>query len=60
MEDASRLDRPPLKFWSVFSYLIVYDPATSPLAVVGILHGAQDSAVHPFSLHPTGMCFTLL
>jgi plasmid stabilization system protein ParE len=32
----------PLKFWSVYSYLIVYDPATSPLVVVAILHGAQD------------------
>jgi plasmid stabilization system protein ParE len=32
------IDR-PLKFWNVYSYLIVYDPATSPLAVVAILHG---------------------
>jgi toxin ParE1/3/4 len=32
----------PLKFWSVYSYLIVYDPATSPVAVVAILHGSQD------------------
>jgi hypothetical protein len=32
----------PLKFWNVYSYLIVYDPATSPLAIVAILHGAQD------------------
>ena len=32
----------PLKFWNVYSYLIVYDPVTSPLAVVAILHGAQD------------------
>jgi toxin ParE1/3/4 len=32
----------PLKFWSVYSYLIVYDPATAPLTVVAILHGARD------------------
>jgi plasmid stabilization system protein ParE len=31
-----------LKSWNVSSYLIVYDPATSPLVVVAILHGAQD------------------
>jgi plasmid stabilization system protein ParE len=27
---------------SFYSYLIVYDPATSPFAVIAILHGAQD------------------
>lgn len=32
----------PLKFWSVYSYLLVYDPATEPLAVVAVLHGARD------------------
>jgi hypothetical protein len=32
----------PLKVWNVYSYLIVYDPATSPLAVLAIIHGAQD------------------
>jgi antitoxin ParD1/3/4/toxin ParE1/3/4 len=32
----------PLKFWSVFSYLVVYDPATMPLAVIAVLHGARD------------------
>ncbi len=32
----------PLKFWSVFSYLIVYDPASRPLTIVAILHGARD------------------
>ncbi len=34
----------PLKFWSVFSYLVVYDPATAPLTVVAVLHGARDVA----------------
>lgn len=31
-----------LKFWSVYSYLIVYDPASSPLTVIAVLHGARD------------------
>jgi antitoxin ParD1/3/4/toxin ParE1/3/4 len=34
----------PVKFWSVFSYLIVYDPAARPLAIVRVLHGRQDVA----------------
>ncbi len=32
----------PLKFWSVYSYLIVYDPDTSPLQIIAVLHGARD------------------
>ena len=32
----------PVKFWSVYSYLIVYDPATAPLSILAVLHGAQD------------------
>lgn len=36
------LTKRPLKFWSVFSYLIVYDPASEPLTVMAILHGARD------------------
>jgi len=32
----------PLKFWSVFSYLIVYDPTPCPIQVIRVLHGAQD------------------
>lgn len=32
----------PVKFWSVFSYLVVYDPASVPLEVVAIIHGARD------------------
>jgi toxin ParE1/3/4 len=34
----------PVKFWPVFSYLIVYDPAARPLAIVRVLHGRQDIA----------------
>ena len=32
----------PVKFWSVYSYLIVYDPASAPLAIIAVLHGARD------------------
>lgn len=34
-----------VKFWPVFSYLIVYDPATKPIGVARVLHSAQDLAV---------------
>ena len=30
------------RFWSVYDYLIVYDPSTNPLAVVRVLHGRRD------------------
>ena len=32
----------PLKFWSVFSYLVVYDPESRPLTIIAVLHGARD------------------
>ena len=32
----------PVKFWGVFSYLIVYDPSSVPLTVIAVLHGARD------------------
>jgi plasmid stabilization system protein ParE len=32
----------PVKFWSVFSYLIVYDPAARPIAIVRVFDGRQD------------------
>ena len=32
----------PVKFWPVFSYLVVYDPAKQPLAIVRVLHGRRD------------------
>jgi hypothetical protein len=31
-----------VKFWNVYSYLVVYDPASTPLTIVAILHGARD------------------
>ncbi len=37
----------PVRFWSVFSFMIVYDPATRPLGVARVLHGSQDlEALH--------------
>ena len=32
----------PLKFWPVYSYLIVYDPKTKPVEIIRILHGRRD------------------
>jgi plasmid stabilization system protein ParE len=34
----------PVKFWTVFSYLVVYDPAKRPTEVLNVLHGARDIA----------------
>ena len=34
----------PLKFWSVYSYLVVYNPASDPLTIIAVLHGARDVA----------------
>ena len=32
----------PVKFWPVFSYFIVYDPAQRPIEIVRVLHGARN------------------
>jgi len=32
----------PVRFWSVYSYVIVYDPETQPLQIIRILHSARD------------------
>ncbi len=32
----------PVKFWAVFAYLIVYDPATQPIGIARVLHGSRD------------------
>ena len=32
----------PVKFWTVFSYLIVYDPRTKPVGIARVLHGKRD------------------
>ena len=39
-EDLS--SREELRFWNVFSYLIVYRIDKRPLTVIAILHGARD------------------
>jgi toxin ParE1/3/4 len=31
-----------VRFWSVFAYLIIYDPTTKPLGIARILQGNQD------------------
>jgi toxin ParE1/3/4 len=33
-----------VKFFPVYSYLIVYRPETTPLQIVSILHGRRDVA----------------
>lgn len=32
----------PLRFWTVYSYLIVYRAETEPLEVVRVLHASRD------------------
>ena len=35
----------PVKFWPVFSYYVIYDPASSnPLEILSVVHGARDVA----------------
>ena len=34
----------PVHFWPIYSYLIIYDPATQPLEIVRILSGYRDVA----------------
>lgn len=39
------LTEEPVKFWQVFSYLIIYDPAIKPLGIARVLHASQDLAI---------------
>lgn len=32
----------PVRFWAVYSYLVIYDPDAQPLEVVRILSGYRD------------------
>lgn len=32
----------PLRFWAVYSWLIVYRPGRNPLEIIRILHGSRD------------------
>ena len=34
----------PVKFWAVFSYLIIYGPATRPVEIIPIVHGNRNVA----------------
>ncbi len=34
----------PVRFFPVYSFLIIYDPVTTPLEIVRVLGGAQDIA----------------
>ncbi len=36
------LTNAPVKFWQVFSYLIVYDPTMRPLGIARVLHSSRD------------------
>ena len=36
------LTEEPVRFFSIYSFLIVYRPETKPLQVVAILHGSRD------------------
>lgn len=38
----SDLTTEDLRFWPVYRYLIVYDPHTSPLQLLRVLHTARD------------------
>ncbi len=38
----SDLTSEPMKFWAVFSFLIVYDPAMRPLGIARVLHSSRD------------------
>jgi plasmid stabilization system protein ParE len=31
-----------VKFWRIYSYLIVYDPETKPLEIMRVLHGMRE------------------
>ena len=33
-----------VKFWTVFSYLIIYNPAPRPIEIVRVLHGSRNIA----------------
>ena len=37
----------PLRFWPVYSYLIIYNPAAKPIEIARILHGAVANTTSP-------------
>ena len=38
------LTEQPYKFWHVFSYHVMYDPESTPLKIIAVIHGARDVA----------------
>jgi toxin ParE1/3/4 len=34
----------PVKFWPVFSYLVIYNPTSRPLEILRVLHASRDLA----------------
>ncbi len=36
------LTQEPVRFWSVYRYVIIYDPKTNPLQIVRLVHSARD------------------
>jgi antitoxin ParD1/3/4/toxin ParE1/3/4 len=34
----------PVRFWKVYSYLVIYDPAPRPIHIIRVLHGSRDIA----------------
>jgi antitoxin ParD1/3/4/toxin ParE1/3/4 len=32
----------PVKFWPIYSYLIVYDPQADPIQIIRVLPGMRD------------------
>jgi len=35
----------PLRFWTIYRYLIAYDPETNPLTIIMIVHGMRSPHV---------------
>lgn len=33
-----------VRFWTIYSYMVIYRPETKPLQVIRVLHGARDVA----------------
>lgn len=36
------LSEEPLRFWMIYSYLIIYRPETRPLQILRVLHASRD------------------
>ena len=33
-----------VRFWPVYAYLIIYDPARNPIEIIRVVHGSRDVA----------------